>query len=64
MAIVVSKNGMMMACEIVRETPNSWFINYRDKAFPDTVRVDKKNPGRAVFKTMDKADDWLEQWND
>jgi hypothetical protein len=56
--ILVSKNGLMCACSLVKDNPKSWVINYNDKAFPGNKRV-PKDGNRALFKTVDEAFEWL-----
>lgn len=61
--ILVSSSGMMSACALVRETKKAWIINYRDKAYPDDVRV-PKDSNRQLFNTVDEAFKWLGLEND
>ncbi len=56
--ILVSPNGMMCACRLVKETDKAWIINYNDKAYPKDVRVPKLS-NRAVVADVEAAYKWL-----
>lgn len=56
--ILVSQNGNMCACSLIRETPTEWIINYNDKAFPGNKRVPKKG-NRKLVNSVDEAFKWL-----
>lgn len=55
--ILASKNGLMCACKIIRETPKAWIIQYVGEKKKET-RV-PKNGDRAMFAGVAAAEDWI-----
>lgn len=58
MAILASESGMLVACTLIRETKGAWIVNYKDKKYPNDVRVPKNGP-RQLFNSVDEAFGWL-----
>lgn len=56
--ILVSPNGNMCACTLVKKTEKAWYINYNDKAFPKDQRI-PYDGDRQVFDTVEQACLWL-----
>lgn len=56
--ILASKSGLMIACSLVKETDKAWTVNYKDKAFPNDVRV-SKDGRRKLFDNVDDALEWI-----
>ena len=57
--ILASKNGLLCACKIVRETPKAWVVQYSGEKGRET-RV-PKDSGRMMFENVDDAMDWMNQ---
>lgn len=55
--ILASKNGLMCACQLVRETPKAWIVRYAGEKGKET-RVPKES-GRAMFAGVADAEDWI-----
>ena len=57
--IVVNKNGMMIACKLLRENDKAWIVKYNDHLPAHDIRV-PKDSGRRLFASVDDALEWLD----
>lgn len=57
--ILASKNGLMCACKIIRETPKAWIVQYLGERTKET-RV-PKDSGREMFSCADAAMRWMDE---
>lgn len=56
--ILASMNGNLISCKLIRETPNTWFVDYCDKKYPKEQPIPKKG-NRQLFSSVDDALDWI-----
>lgn len=57
--ILASKNGLLCACKIIRETPKAWIVQYIGEKKKET-RV-PKDSGRSMFSDVDDALRWVDE---
>jgi len=55
--ILASRNGLMCAVTLLRETPKAWVIQYVGEKKHET-RIPKSS-GRVLFDNVDEALNWI-----